>query len=49
MQAFHNDQKVKDKYLGRVEAHQKADEIVKGKYWRVKTCDQLFKKYAGVA
>jgi hypothetical protein len=31
--AFHNDQKIKDKYLARVEAHRKADEIIKGKYW----------------
>ena len=30
MQAFLNDQKVKDTYLSRVKAHQKADEIIKG-------------------
>src|SRR6202008_414365 len=34
MLAFHNDQKIKDKYLSRVIAHQKADEIVKGIYWK---------------
>jgi hypothetical protein len=33
MNAFHNDQSIKDKYLMRVSAHQKADEIIKGKYW----------------
>ena len=33
MQAFHNDQKIKDKYLVRVTEHQKADEIIQGKYW----------------
>jgi hypothetical protein len=33
MKAFHNDQKVKDKYLLRVREHRLADEIVKGKYW----------------
>lgn len=33
MQAFHNDQKVKDFYLGRVEAHREADEIIQGFYW----------------
>jgi hypothetical protein len=29
MQAFHNDPKIKAKYLKRVRAHAKADEIVK--------------------
>ena len=33
MQAFHNDLKIKEKYLSRVRAHALADEIVKGKYW----------------
>ena len=33
MQAFHNDPKIKQKYLRRVRAHAKADEIIKGKYW----------------
>ncbi len=33
MKAFHNDEKIKEKYLNRVEAHAKADEIVKGTYW----------------
>ena len=33
MKAYHNDPKVKKKYVARVRAHQKADEIVKGKYW----------------
>jgi hypothetical protein len=33
MKAFHNDEKVKQKYLNRILAHQAADEIIKGKYW----------------
>ena len=33
MQAFHNDMKIKEKYLDRVLAHQKADEIIHGIYW----------------
>lgn len=33
MQAFHNDIKIKEKYLSRVEAHRKADEIVQGITW----------------
>jgi len=33
MQAFHNDEKIKQKYLNRIKAHAKADEIVKGVYW----------------
>ncbi len=33
MQAFHNDEKIKEKYLKRVLDHQKADEIIKGEYW----------------
>lgn len=33
MKSFHNDQKIKTKYLARVRAHQKADEIIKGQYW----------------
>ena len=33
MIAFHNDQKIKKKYLDRVRKHYKLDEIVKGKYW----------------
>ncbi len=33
MKAFHNDPKIKTKYVNRVKAHAKADEIVKGKYW----------------
>jgi hypothetical protein len=31
--AFHNDPEIKAKYLARVKAHRKADEIVKGQYW----------------
>lgn len=31
--AFHNNKQIKNKYLNRVVAHRKADEIVKGKYW----------------
>ena len=38
MKAFHGDQKIKDKYLARVLAHQKADEIVKGQYWEKGRC-----------
>jgi hypothetical protein len=34
MQAFHNDKKIQDKYLGRVRAHAKADEIIKGQHWQ---------------
>ncbi len=33
MKAFHGDPKVKEKYLARVKAHQKADQIVQGHYW----------------
>src|ERR1700678_1712505 len=33
MEAFHNDPKIKKKYLARVSAHRKADELIKGKYW----------------
>ena len=33
MTAYHNDEKVKEKYLARVLAHQKADEIRRGYYW----------------
>src|SRR5688572_29874601 len=33
MQAFHNDPKIKEKYLKRVKAHQAADEIIHGQYW----------------
>ena len=31
--AFHNDPKIKETYLKRLELHYKADEIVKGIYW----------------
>ena len=31
--SFHGDPKVKKKYLSRVKAHAKADEIIKGQYW----------------
>lgn len=33
MQAFHNDETIKLKYLARIKAHALADEIVKGQYW----------------
>src|SRR3990167_6515043 len=33
MIAFHGKNEIKEKYLQRVIAHRKADEIVKGKYW----------------
>lgn len=33
MQAFHNDKKIQKKFLTRIRAHAKADELVKGKYW----------------
>ena len=33
MLAFHNDIKIKNKYLKRVKQHEKADEIIKGTYW----------------
>ncbi len=31
--AFHNDPAIKRKYIRRVQAHRKADEIIKGQYW----------------
>lgn len=34
LRAFHNDPKIKRKYLSRVRAHRKADEIIKGQYWQ---------------
>ncbi len=34
LRAFHNNPKVKSKYLARVKAHEKADEIIKGTYWQ---------------
>ena len=33
LRAFHNDPKIKQKYLDRVTAHEKADEIIHGTYW----------------
>jgi len=33
MLAFHNESKVKDKYVDRVNTHFLADEIIKGIYW----------------
>ena len=33
MQAFHNDQAIKDKYLARVIAHREADNIIRGTGW----------------
>lgn len=33
LKAFHGDAKIKAKYIARVKAHQKADEIIKGRYW----------------
>ena len=39
LRAFHNDPKVKEKYLARVRAHREADEIIHGTYWsRGKGC-----------
>src|SRR6266446_9264114 len=32
--AYHDDPQIKDKYVNRVRAHAKADEIVKGFYWK---------------
>ena len=34
MKAYLNNTKVKEKYLTRVTAHEKADEIIKGQYWQ---------------
>ena len=34
MQAFHNDPRIKERYLARVRAHRAADEIIHGDYWR---------------
>jgi len=31
--AYHGDKRIKAKYLGRVRAHRKADEIISGRYW----------------
>lgn len=33
MLAYHSDPKIKSRYLKRVRAHAKADEIIKGQYW----------------
>src|SRR5690349_18128098 len=33
MRAYHGDSAIKRKYLARVRAHGKADQIIKGKYW----------------
>src|SRR3990167_1849395 len=33
MKAFHNDVKIKEKYVQRVQQHKEADEIVQGRYW----------------
>jgi hypothetical protein len=33
LEAFHNDPKIKEKYLKRVKAHAAANEIIKGEYW----------------
>ena len=33
MIAFHGDPEIKKKYLERVRAHRRTDEIIKGKYW----------------
>ncbi len=38
MKAFHGDPKVKEKYLARVKAHRKADQIVQGHYWDRGSC-----------
>ena len=34
MKAFHNQTKIKEKYLKRVEKHYKMDEIIQGTYWQ---------------
>ena len=34
MQAFHNDPAIKEFYLARIRAHQAADEIIHGQYWK---------------
>lgn len=34
LQAFHNDQAVKTKYVNRVIAHQKADNLIRGQGWQ---------------
>ena len=33
MKAFHNDKAVKKKYIARVLEHQKADQVMRGRYW----------------
>jgi hypothetical protein len=32
--AYHNDPKIKTKYLSRVKRHEKADAVIKGQYWQ---------------
>ena len=34
MRAYHNDPAVKAKYVGRMRAHQEADELIRGTYWK---------------
>ena len=34
LQAFHNRPTVKSRFLSRVKAHQKADELIRGDYWK---------------
>lgn len=34
MLAYHNNQAIKATYLARVRAHRKADELIKGQYWK---------------
>ncbi len=34
MKAYHDDAKIKAKYLKRVNSHIKADEVIKGQYWQ---------------
>jgi len=31
--SFHNDKKIKEKYVNRLQAHAEADEFIKGQYW----------------
>ena len=34
LKSFHGDKKIKTKYINRLKAHAKADEIIKGRYWK---------------
>lgn len=49
LRAFHGDPAIKERYLLRVRAHQRADEIIKGQYWEEDDEDGLGRRYRGCA